>query len=47
MLASAEELAERLAHDPRPVALESATGGHDWTVWRTDLLRALAAHPWA
>lgn len=47
MLASAEELAERLAHDPRPVALESATGGHDWAVWRTDLLRALAAHPWA
>lgn len=47
MLAGAESLAERLAHDPRPVALERSAGGHDWAVWRTDLLRALAAHPWA
>jgi enterochelin esterase family protein len=50
MLADAEALAQRLAGDARVanrrVELESSVGGHDWAVWRTDLLRALVAHPW-
>lgn len=51
MLAGAEALAQHLASDARTtgrrVQLERSVGGHDWAVWRTDLLRALIAHPWA
>ncbi len=50
MLADAAALATTLRADPRstgrPIVLTPLEAGHDWAVWRTNLLRALIAHPW-
>ena len=48
MLEGAARLSRHLAREAgeRRVDLEPAVGGHDWAVWRTNLFRALVAHPW-
>ncbi|MGW8483623.1 alpha/beta hydrolase [Microbacterium sp. NPDC055903] len=50
MLADAAALATALRadvrSDRRQVALSPYEAGHDWAVWRTNLLRALTAHRW-
>ncbi|GAB3599005.1 alpha/beta hydrolase [Microbacterium tumbae] len=50
MLSDATALAAALRADPRAseraVTLSAFEAGHDWAVWRTNLMRSLVAHPW-